>query len=340
MPTIDPNNILASVPGAQQGPRITAIEVAKRNPERRHIYLDGKYFMSLSMLVVADARLKVGETLPTDRVIELQDAERFNKMYDRAIVFLAARPRSEYEVIAKLKEVQRKAAQPKPVRKYGKSRFRQQGFGRRQSTKVEEEAEEELDELPEELDELEAADVDDPDLDDEAAEAVADEEIIERVLTRLREQNYVDDLAFARFWISNRQQFRPTGERLLKVELKQKRIADAVIVQALEQHNTEQAENREREQELARNAAALAHPSVSNTAEDEEAAEEDEEWEEAPTAEQQGALDAARKKLRTYGGLDRQTFKRRMTAFLQRRGYGFGTISFVTDKLWDELQNS
>lgn len=56
---------------------------------------------------------------------------------------------------------------------------------------------------------------------------------IDRVLNRLSEAGYVDDVEFSRWWISNRQQFRPRGKRLLLLELKAKGVSDADIETAL-----------------------------------------------------------------------------------------------------------
>ena len=56
-----------------------------------------------------------------------------------------------------------------------------------------------------------------------------DDAMIESVLARLQEQKFLDDNEFAKWWIDQRNRVKPTGERLLKMELKQKGI-DAEIV--------------------------------------------------------------------------------------------------------------
>ena len=53
--------------------------------------------------------------------------------------------------------------------------------------------------------------------------------VINYVLNRLLAEQYLDDEAFARFWLENRERFRPRGEHALRYELKQKGIADQVI---------------------------------------------------------------------------------------------------------------
>jgi len=52
---------------------------------------------------------------------------------------------------------------------------------------------------------------------------------IEAVTTRLKEQKWVDDAAFAQFWNENRQTFSPRSRGLTKLELRQKGLADDII---------------------------------------------------------------------------------------------------------------
>jgi regulatory protein len=54
------------------------------------------------------------------------------------------------------------------------------------------------------------------------------------VIERLRRINLVNDGEFARFWVENRQSFRPRGTRALRVELRQKGLASEAIDEALE----------------------------------------------------------------------------------------------------------
>ena len=61
-----------------------------------------------------------------------------------------------------------------------------------------------------------------------------DEAVIETTLQKLIDQHWLDDLNFSRQWIENRNTFRPRSDRLLSYELKQKGVAENVIVQALD----------------------------------------------------------------------------------------------------------
>jgi regulatory protein len=59
-------------------------------------------------------------------------------------------------------------------------------------------------------------------------------EVAERAIAKLREQNLSDDFAFAQFWRDNRLSFRPKSKRLIKKELRDKKIAAEIIEQVTE----------------------------------------------------------------------------------------------------------
>jgi regulatory protein len=60
-----------------------------------------------------------------------------------------------------------------------------------------------------------------------------DEEIIAAVLARLRDVKLVSDKAFAKFWVENREGFKPRSARALQYELRQKGVPDAEIKKAV-----------------------------------------------------------------------------------------------------------
>ncbi|GAB4572279.1 MAG: RecX family transcriptional regulator [Anaerolineae bacterium] len=59
--------------------------------------------------------------------------------------------------------------------------------------------------------------------------------VIDQVVARLESLGYVDDLAFARYWVRNRDEFRPKGPLALRQELRQKGVSNRIIAQALEE---------------------------------------------------------------------------------------------------------
>lgn len=52
---------------------------------------------------------------------------------------------------------------------------------------------------------------------------------IDEVVARLSRAGLLDDEAFTRFWLENRDTYRPRGSRALRYELRQKGVADSVI---------------------------------------------------------------------------------------------------------------
>jgi regulatory protein len=57
--------------------------------------------------------------------------------------------------------------------------------------------------------------------------------VSERVLDRLRSASLLDDLAFAQYWVENRESFRPRGQQLLRQELRAKGIGQGLIDEVL-----------------------------------------------------------------------------------------------------------
>jgi len=62
-------------------------------------------------------------------------------------------------------------------------------------------------------------------------------DIIEDIMARLRGVGLIDDQAFAQYWVDNRTRFRPRGARLLRHELRQKKVAPEAIEAALEAYD-------------------------------------------------------------------------------------------------------
>ncbi len=53
-----------------------------------------------------------------------------------------------------------------------------------------------------------------------------DVDVVERVVTGLKERRLLDDLAFAQYWRDNRLSFKPRSQKLIKLELRQKGVAE------------------------------------------------------------------------------------------------------------------
>ncbi|HKG24646.1 MAG TPA: RecX family transcriptional regulator [Thermomicrobiales bacterium] len=119
-------------------------------------------------------------------------------------------------------------------------------------------------------------------------------ETIDAAVGKLEGWRYLDDEAFARYWVENREANKPRGRRLLEQELRLKGVDRETIRQTID------------ETELDESSAALS---------------------------------LARTKLRTYGKLDPAVARRRLGAFLVRRGYGYDVVKPVLDQLFGEHQD-
>ena len=139
-------------------------------------------------------------------------------------------------------------------------------------------------------------------------------EQIEAAVARLRKQGLIDDREFSRFWISNRQNFSPRGPRLLRSELRQKGVPQDVVDEMLSEYKEEQSERAEQDA-----AIAVEHGLTDN--------------EPTPGSDEATALALARKRIRLLSNLDPITQKRRLSAFLARRGYGYDTIGPVLQRV-------
>jgi regulatory protein len=104
---------------------------------------------------------------------------------------------------------------------------------------------------------------------------------IDYAIEKMRGWRYLDDTAFAEFWVENRAEHAPRGKRALQSELRAKGVDREVVERVLDETDLD---------------------------------------------EQSAALDIARKRLRSLASYDEETQRRRLAAFLARRGYGWDVV--------------
>lgn len=80
-------------------------------------------------------------------------------------------------------------------------------------------------------------------------------DVAEKTIAKLREQNLSDDLAFAQFWKENRLSFRPKSKRVIETELRDKRVDAEVIEQVTKDIDDEEIAHKLGSSRL----ASLAH---------------------------------------------------------------------------------
>ena len=74
-----------------------------------------------------------------------------------------------------------------------------------------------------------------------------DEAEQDKAIDQLRAQRYIDDEAFARYWVEQRAKFRPKGQRAIRSELMQKGVAREVIDLVLGEADPDAETKRARE---------------------------------------------------------------------------------------------
>jgi regulatory protein len=124
-------------------------------------------------------------------------------------------------------------------------------------------------------------------LQSKAVSPTIEEEVIER-LTRAK---LLDDLAFARYWVENRESFKPRGLRMLRYELYQKGLSEETIAQAL-----------------------------------------------TDLDEEESAYQVALQRGRRLAYLDQVSFRKKLGAYLLRRGFPHEVVNLAVERTWQELR--
>src|SRR6266851_5028821 len=153
---------------------ITALEPQVNNPERVNLYVDGRFLLGVSAVVVLQMGLRLNQELLPEQLEQLRSEEAEQQAVDRALNYLSFRPRSREEVRRYLR---RKETPP---------------------------------------------------------------EIIEAALARLDRLDFVNDRAFAEFWIETRGQFNPRGAHALKNELRMKGVEREVVDELVDDEQDEE----------------------------------------------------------------------------------------------------
>jgi regulatory protein len=83
-------------------PTITKITEQKRSPNRRNIFLDGKFAFGCNVNVVAKFRLRPGIQVSAEQVREIEFGEVKQECFDAAMRFLEQRLHSRSELYRKL----------------------------------------------------------------------------------------------------------------------------------------------------------------------------------------------------------------------------------------------
>lgn len=116
------------------------------------------------------------------------------------------------------------------------------------------------------------------------------ENAVDKALEKLERAGLLDDEAFARYWVENRERFSPRSARALRHELRQKGVSDRVVEDVVTSLDEEDAAYR-----------------------------------------------AAQAKLSRYANAEEDEFRKKLGGYLSRRGFSYGTVRDVLDRIWNEI---
>ena len=85
---------------------ITDIKSQKRKNNRFSVFLNGEYSLGISLTVLKNTGICVGQTLSEEEIALLNNAESIYLCFTKALRFLQYRPRSEYELRKRLQSKQ------------------------------------------------------------------------------------------------------------------------------------------------------------------------------------------------------------------------------------------
>ena len=160
--------------------KITSIKQQLKMHSRYSVYIDEKYSFSLGEVVLMDSRLHSGMELTEQEVDDYKKLSTDDKLYGRALNYVAVRQRTLWEVAFYL---ERKGA---------------------------------------------------------------DTPLAQSIVSKLSNLGLLDDAKFARSFINDRVLLRPSSRRKIIMELKKKRVPDAVINRAFAELIEESDDNPER----------------------------------------------------------------------------------------------
>ncbi len=77
--------------------KITKIKQAVKNPERVNVFVNDKYSFSLDVTQLLDLKLKAGQEISEEQLVEYKKLSEYGKLYQRTLEWVLTRPRSERE---------------------------------------------------------------------------------------------------------------------------------------------------------------------------------------------------------------------------------------------------
>ena len=135
----------------------------------------------------------------------------------------------------------------------------------------------------------------------EGSDQIETENLIGLVVRKLRQQGFLNDAEFAKMWIRSRTEFKPKGERLIRLELERKGISKGLIDEALESLNDTKETHEGKRSDIVL------------------------------------AIQLLEKRRRKYEGMEKQERFNKAGSMLARRGFDFDDIKAAIDQVFGKM---
>ena len=216
--------------------KVTDLRVGVRDENRVNVFLDNRFAFSLTIQQVAVFKLKRGKILTEAEILEIQKASDFGKLFQRSLEYALSRPHSEKEIRDYLKrkkmkrEIEQKRYDSFLIRLESDEEYREKVKEIRSNIREKNKKLSEKDFT--EDNRFEYVGRAKTGLPTKPGAPISNEDI-EAVITKLIDMRIIDDLNFANFFVSNRNQIKGVSEKKLRMELRNKGVSDAIISEVL-----------------------------------------------------------------------------------------------------------
>lgn len=217
--------------------KISQLKPGVKDPNRINIFVNHKFLCSLSFKVFSEQNLKVGDVLTEERIAELVALSSLDKLYQSTLEYCLSRPHSEKEIRDYLhrKQLRRRQSQIKydnfKKRLAEDEEYRTKIQEMRKNVRTQNEKIREIDFT--ENNTYEYTGRKSLNLPTKPGAEITETQI-NLVVERLKQEKFLSDYNFTRFYIDNRNQSKGISRKKLLYELKSKGISESLAREVLE----------------------------------------------------------------------------------------------------------
>ena len=192
---------------SKQKHTITDIKQAVKNDNRVNIFIDNEYSFSLDIAQVVDFKLKIGTELTEEDIVKYQRASSYGKVYQRTLEWVLSRPHSIRETYDYLNKKQREN-----ISKDRSKTEQKQSYGADEPKNNK--AKKRTVSVNKDIISLDKSDID-------------------RIIDTMIAKGYLNDEAFAKYYVENRFTNKGISAKRLRLELMKKGIGQNIVDQVL-----------------------------------------------------------------------------------------------------------